>query len=86
MSVSVPYRSESELDYLEGVYVLSVKIGTTKRHLIKKQKHMIETGIIDNRYAEQSLKTWRSYALKRKQSFQSVHSICDFYANVIGGK
>jgi len=58
----------------------------TKRHLIKKQKHMIETGIIDNSYAEQSLKTWRSYALKRKQSFQSVHSICDFYANVIGGK
>ena len=29
MSVPVPYRSESELDYLEGVYALSVKIGTT---------------------------------------------------------
>lgn len=54
--------------------------------MAKKQHTPEETGIIDNSYAEQSLKTWRSYALKRKQSFQSVHSICDFYANVIGGK
>lgn len=51
----------------------------TKKHLIKKQRRMVDDNIIDFNYVEQSMNTWLSYARKRKQSYNSTKSVIKMY-------
>lgn len=50
-----------------------------RRSWMRKQRELLDEGRVDFKYIKDSLQTWTSYALKRKNSYHAVKNICNYY-------
>ena len=56
----------------------------SKRHWVKKQKKLLDEDIIDYPYVENSMNTWLGYALKHKESYNTINDFEKYYNEIFG--
>ena len=56
----------------------------SRKHWVEKQKKLLDEDIVDYPYVENSMNTWLGYALKHKESYNTINDFEKYYNEIFG--